>query len=354
MANTPKAVMDKINKDYPGALRLASDEFFIVVRVPTGVLAFDRLTGGGIAIGAFTEIYGEYSSLKSFLAIQAAVKFQKLFPDKRVMWVDAEGSFDGDWVSRAGVDMDMMDVIERPETGEAATEIMEIAMKSRGYCLFVVDSIAAMIPKRETEYDASEGVKAVGAAGRMNSATMRRLTRLNQNDCAFILINQVRDAIGVTFGDPSRPTGGRAIPFYAGQRIELRRGENIREEVTRIGTSGKNQKRKIIKSRVVNMTMRKDKTAPREGATGLMLWTPDKGEIDEQESLLILGMEDGIVTRAAASITIFPNSKKDKLSVRGWEEAKKQLKKNPKLSKRLRRKINERSEELGHLEIADE
>ena len=250
--------------------------------------------------------------------------------------------------------MDMVDVIERPETGEAATEILEVAMKSRGYSLFVVDSIAALTPQREIEYDASEGVKAVGAAGRMTSGMMRRLTRLNQNDSAFILINQVRDSIGVRFGDPSKPTGGRAIPYYDGQRIEFRRGENVREDINRIGISGKNQKRAIIKSRVVNMTMRKDKTAPREGATGLMLWTPDTGKIDEQESLLILGMEDGLVSRAASSITIFPNSKKNKTVIRGWNEAKKQLRKNTKLSKRLAKKINERSEELGHIERTDD
>ncbi len=271
-----------------------------------------------------------------------------------VMWIDAEGSFDSEWMERFGVDLDRLDVISRPSTGEAMTEIIEIAMMSRGYCLFVVDSIAALIPQRETEYDASEGDKAVGASGRMNSAMMRRLTRLNQNDTAIILINQVRDAIGVVFGDPSQPTGGRAIPFYDGQRIEFRRGENVSVERTRTGVGGKQQKRKTIVSRVVNMTMRKDKTAPRENATTLVLWQPSVGRIDEEESILILGMEDGIVKRDASSITFFPDSKKYRKVIRGWSAAKDHLRRDSKLRRRLRRRIVTRSEELGHISNVEE
>lgn len=351
---TVAQVMEKINAEFPGALKLASDEYFEIYRIPTGILAFDRLTGGGIAVGRYTEIFGQESTLKSFVAGCAVCQFMEAFPDKRVMWIDAEGSFDGKWMARFGIDLERLDVITSPDSGEATTEILEIAMKSRGYCLFVVDSIAALMPQRETEYEATEGEKAMGSAGKMTSAMMRRLTRLNQNDSAFILINQVRDSLGVTFGDPSKPTGGRAIPYYDGQRIEFRRGENIRADVKRTGTRGKQQNRTEIVSRVINMNMKKDKTAPREGVTAMVLWHMKEGVIDEEESLLIIGMEDGLVQRAAASITIFPDSKKHRIKVRGWDAAKDLLRTKKKLRKRLRRRIDAKSEELGHSNLEED
>lgn len=350
---TPAALVKKINKDFPGALKLASDEYFSIVRIPTGIVAFDRLTGGGIARGRITEIFGEFSALKSLIAGYSVASYQKEYDDQRVLWVDSEGSFDGEWMERLGIDLDALDVIARPESGEAMTEVIEVAMSSGGYSLIVVDSIAALMPKRESEYEATDGEKAMGAAGKMNSAMMRRLTRLNANDIAIILINQMRESFGVMFGDSSKPTGGRAIPYYAGQRIEFRRGENIRTAIKSTGVGGKQQDRKRITSRVINMNMKKDKTAPRENATGMMLWKPEEGIIDEEESLLILGMEDGIVKRAASAITIFPDSKKYKTEVRGWDAAKRVLQKNNKLKKRLRKRIDERSVELGKI-IVDE
>lgn len=348
-------VMNRINESYPGALRLASDPYFEIKRVPTGILAFDRLTGGGIPIGRYTEIYGHYSVLKSYISSCIVAAFQKEFPDKRVMWVDSEGSFDSSWTERIGVELDRLDVIAKPKTGETMTEIIEIAMLSRGYCLFVVDSIAALIPQRETEYEASDDSKAVGAAGRMTSRMMRRLTRLNQNDCAFILINQVRDAIGVMFGDPSKPTGGRAIPFYAGKRIEFRRGETIKKDIVQNGPGGKQQKRTEVVARIINMRVEKDKTSANESSTGILMWRPKDGQIDEEESLLILGMDDGLVKRAAASITIFPGSKKNEVKISGWDNAKKELQKNKKLRRMLHRRIQENTENMNrsHVLVAE-
>jgi len=339
--------MDQINAKHPGALRLANDPYFTIHRVPTGILAFDRLTGGGIPLGRYTEIYGNYSTLKSYISSVACAAFIKEFPDKRVMWVDSEGSFDSEWIERAGVDLDRIDVISKPRTGEAMTEILEIAMLSRGYCLFVVDSIASLMPQRETEYDAGEANKAVGSAGRMTSGMMRRLTRYNQNDCAFIMINQVRDAIGVVFGDPSKPTGGRAIPFYAGIRIDFRRGETIKKDVTLTGQGGKQQKRSETVARIINMRIEKDKTGSQENATSLIMWKPKEGEIDEEESILILGMSDGIVKRAASSITLLPDSKKYKTVVSGWDNAKKTLASNTKLRNRMIKLIQARTMELS-------
>ena len=345
-AMTPKEVMDSINKEYPGALRLASDDYFQIRWVPTGVLAFDRMTGGGIPLGRYTEIFGVESALKSLLATIAASRFQQEFPDKRVMWIDAEGSFDKKWVARWGVDMDRLDVIT-PDTGEQATAILEIAMLSRGYCLFIVDSIAAMTPQREVEYDAEDTTKAMGAAGRMTSQMMRRLTRLNHNDCAFILINQVRDSLGVMFGDPAKPTGGRAIPFYAGLRIQNTGGETLKKDVERYKVGGGKGKQRKTEARVISMRVRKDKVGSNEDNTGSILWYPNEGRIDEEESLLLLGIADDIVIRSGPSVRIKfgAGEKKVDQSFKGWANAKEWLRKNPKIARRMALKISKKTAE---------
>lgn len=346
IAMTPKEVMDKINQDYPGSLRLASDDYFQIRWVPTGILSFDRMTGGGIPLGRYTEIYGIESALKSLLATIAASKFQQEFPSKRVMWIDAEGSFDKKWVSRWGVDMDRLDVIT-PDTGEQATAILEIGMLSRGYCLFVVDSIAAMTPQREVEYDAEDTAKAMGAAGRMTSQMMRRLTRLNHNDSAFLLINQVRDQLGVMFGDTVKPTGGRAIPFYAGLRIQNTGGETVKKDVERYKVGGGKGKVKKLEARVISMRVRKDKVGPNEDSTGQILWYPNKGRIDEEESILLLGIADGLVTRTGPTVKIKFGTKKKGVdqSFNGWDNAKEWLRKNPKVAKRLSDRIAKKTAE---------
>lgn len=337
---TPEAIRDAINQDFPGAIRLASEEYFKIKWVPTGVLAFDRLTGGGIPLGRYTEIYGQESTLKSVMASIAVAKFQQEFPERRCMWINSEQSFDKDWVARWGVDLDNLDVVS-PDTGEQSTRILEMGMLSRGYSLFVVDSIAALAPQREIEYEAEDTAKAMGASGRMTSQMMRRLTRLNQNDSAVLLINQTRDRLGVMFGDPSAPTGGRAIPFYAGLRIEARKGETINKEYKIMVVGGKESKRKVAESRVVTFRVIKDKVGPHEGKVQQVLWDPINGRFDVSESLLLLGIQDGYVKRSGTSVRFSFGSKKKKVehSVSGWGAAKTYLTQNPKAADKLERLI---------------
>lgn len=346
---TPAQVLTEINAKFPGKLIRGSDESLRIRRVSTGFLAFDRLTGGGVPLGRYSEFYGEESTLKSTTASIIVAAFQNQYPDKRVMWFDAEGSLDPSWMERFGVDLERLDVIPRPDVGEAVTHISEIAMKSKAYCLIVIDSVAALIPGLETEYEPRDVNKAMGAAGRMNSAMLRRLTRLLDEDISVILINQMRDAIGgMMFGDPARPTGGRAIKYYMGHRIEFRQGETQKTEVPVFGAGGTKKKRRVTTARVVNLRMVKDKCGPRENQVASVLWHPDSGSIDEEESILAIGIEDGIVARNAQTITFYPNKKKLKQNVTGWNAAKQYLDKNEKMSSRLRKAITRRSAELGH------
>lgn len=339
-----KFLNDKFGSE---VIRRGSDSELIIERCPTGILSFDRLLGGGIPERRYSEIYGEWSVLKSLLATYGAAGFQNKYPDKRILWIDSEQSFDPQWVERAGLDVDGVDVVN-PEYGEQATEVMVGAARSDGYSLVVVDSIAALIPLRELEYDPREGDKAVGAIGRLTSSMMRRLTPFLKNGITVIIINQMRDTIGGgMFAETSKPTGGRAIAFYAGVRVELRRGENKRDTEQVQIAGGSKGKRSILKSRVVNMRVIKDKCGPREGSIQSLLWHQRQGVIDVEDALLTLGIEDGIVTRNAASVTLFPNSKKYKHSVRGWDAAKEYLEEHEKVAQRLERRISKRSLELG-------
>jgi recombination protein RecA len=346
VAGTITQVIHDLNVKYPGAIRLGTDESLKIQRIPTGVIAVDVLLGGGIACERYTEIYGQYSVLKSVLCLIAAAQFLEHFEDRKIALVDAEGSFDSHWAQKFGVDLDRMDVI-RPNTGEWLTGILDKIIPTEEYSLIIIDSVAALTPQRELEYEAEEVEKAMGASGRMTSSMMRRITRLlSKHHTTIIIVNQMRDSLGgFTFGDPSKPTGGRAIPYYAGQRIECRRGEQVTKEVTITGPGGKQLKRKRVVGRVINLRMEKDKTGSRESTTAALLWHNDTGQIDEEESLLILGMEHRFVSRAAASITLFPNSSKNRHGVNGWDNAKVFLRENPKVARRLRRLILER--ELG-------
>lgn len=340
-ASSSEDVMTMINSTYgAGTMVRGTDPSLVLTRVPTGIIAFDVLLGGGIAKGRFTEFYGTYSSLKSFMGAAAVASFQQEFPELRCCWIDSEGSYTEKWMQHFGIDTEMLDVVY-PPTGETATAIVEAQLKSKGYSLYVIDSITALMPTRETEYVPEEGDKAMGAAGKMTSAMMRRLQRLIKNDATVILINQVRDNIGVMFGDASKPTGGRAIPFYAGQRVEFKRGENLSVESSSLTVGGKPSKRKKVESRVVNLRVEKDKTGGQEGAMASLLWWPKKGEIDEEESLLILGIETGCIGRAGASVTFFPDSSKNKQNVRGWDAAKELIGSDISLRGKLRKRIME-------------
>ncbi len=341
-----KDSLEEVLKKYN--VRKASDAYYQLRRVPTGCLAFDRLIGGGLPLGRYTEVYGQQSVLKTTIAARAVSAFQKAFLDTEILWIDSEGSYDPAWMGLHGVDNDRVSII-KTDTGEDTIEVVDVAMQSRAFSLFVIDSISALTPTRELEYDPQDDSKAMGAAGKMTSQMMRRWTRhLDNEHNAMYIINQQRDKIGVSFGDPSVTTGGRAIPYYAGVRVELRNGEKQREDVVRTAPgSGKGTKRRIVVSRTINMRVEKDKCGPRENATqALLLDTRDVPFIDEEDSILTIGIEDGLVERNGAKVTLFPGSSREH-SVQGWDNAKRYLVEHDKIRSRLRRRIVKKSVGLG-------
>jgi recombination protein RecA len=314
MANKVEEVRLEINKIMKkDVLGYASDEKYRITRISTGCLTLDLLLGGGVARGRFTELFGNYSTLKTYTSLRTIASAQKR--DLGCMFVDAEHSFDPEWAEKLGVNLKRLLVIT-PEYGEQTIDAVEAAIRSNEFGVIVIDSVAALIPKPELEQSAEK--EQMGVMGKMMSKMMRRLNAANQQT-AVIMINQIREKIGIVWGKPETTTGGRALPFYAGQRVEFRRAEKIKEKDKIVGYK-------------VTIRIEKDKTGPNVERVGQITYLTGTG-IDVAEELLTLGEIGGFVTKRGASYSLGAKS------FHGRETAKRYLSGSKVARKKLRRKI---------------
>lgn len=204
--------------------------------IPTGSLAVDVALGvGGLPRGRIVEIYGPESSGKTTLALHAIANAQKL--GGNAVLIDAEHAFDPQYGRKLGIDMDRL-WVSQPDYGEQALDIAEALIASNAVDIIVVDSVAALVPRAELEGEM--GDSQMGLLARMMSKAMRKLTAAaNKSRTCIVMINQVREKIGVMFGNPETTTGGRALKFFASQRIEVRRTQQIKEGEESIGVGAK-------------------------------------------------------------------------------------------------------------------
>jgi recombination protein RecA len=204
--------------------------------IPTGSLAVDVALGvGGLPRGRIVEIYGPESSGKTTLALHAIANAQKL--GGNAVLIDAEHAFDPSYGKRLGIDMDRL-WVSQPDFGEQALDIAETLIASNAVDIIVVDSVAALVPRAELEGEM--GDTQVGLLARMMSKALRKLTAAaNRSRTCLVMINQVREKIGVMFGNPEVTTGGRALKFFASQRIEVRRTQQIKEGEESIGVGAR-------------------------------------------------------------------------------------------------------------------
>ena len=204
--------------------------------IPTGSLAVDVALGvGGLPRGRIVEIYGPESSGKTTLALQAIAQAQKL--GGTAVLIDAEHAFDPQYGRKLGIDMDRL-WVSQPDYGEQALDIAESLIHSNAVDIIVVDSVAALVPKAELEGEM--GDQQMGLLARMMSKALRKLTAAsNRSRTCLVMINQVREKIGVMFGNPETTTGGRALKFFASQRIEVRRTAQIKEGEESIGVGAR-------------------------------------------------------------------------------------------------------------------
>src|SRR5574344_1963459 len=225
-------------------MRLGEQPHVDVDVVPSGSLLLDQALGvGGFPKGRIVEIYGPESSGKTTLALEAVAQAQK--KGGRAAYIDAEHAIDPEYAAKLGVDIDEL-ILSQPDSGEQALEIVEMLAQSGAIDVIVVDSVAALVP--QAELDGVMEDNQVGLQARLMSKAMRKLAGiLAKTNCLVIFINQLREKVGVMYGNPETTTGGRALKFYASIRLDLRRADAIKNGSEIIGNS---VKIKVVKNKV--------------------------------------------------------------------------------------------------------
>lgn len=236
----------EIEKQYGkgSIMRLGDAAKIDVDAIPSGSLLLDKALGvGGYPRGRIIEIYGPESSGKTTLALHAIAQVQK--QGGRAAFIDAENAIDPVYARNLDVNIDDL-ILSQPDSGEQALEICEMLIKSGAIDLIVVDSVAALVP--QAELDGIMGDSTIGLQARLMSKAMRKLAGvMNKTRCTVIFINQLREKIGVIYGNPETTTGGRALKFYASIRIEIRKGEPIKQGTEIIGNK---TNIKVVKNKV--------------------------------------------------------------------------------------------------------
>jgi len=291
-----------------------------VPAIPTGSIALDLALGiGGIPRGRVVEIYGPESSGKTTLTLSIIAQAQKR--KGSAAFIDAEHAFDSTYAKKLGVNLDDL-LISQPDTGEQALEITEMLVRSNAVDVIVIDSVAALVPKAEIEGDM--GASHMGLQARLMSQALRKLTGIiSKSNCSLIFINQLRDKIGVMFGNPETTPGGRALKFYSSVRLDIRRIAQIKRGEEAVG----NRVRvKVVKNKVA---------APFKQAEFDLMF--DEG-ISAIGSILDVA-ETLEITRQSGSWILFGEEKLGQ----GRENAKAFLRENPKVLKDIESQIQEKS-----------
>ena len=313
------AVLAQIEKTYgKGAImKLGEDAGNTDIEViPTGCLSLDLALGiGGLPRGRMIEIYGPESSGKTTVALQAIAEAQKL--GGVAAFVDAEHALDPVYAKKLGVNLDDL-YVSQPDTGEQALDIVDALVRSSAVDIIVVDSVAALTPKAEIEGDM--GDSHVGLQARLMSQALRKLTAIvNKSKTCVVFINQLREKVGVMFGNPEVTPGGKALKFYASVRIDIRKTDILKDTE---GAAGNRTRAKVVKN----------KLAPpfRQAEFDIMY-----GEGVSQEGCLIdLGVQYDIIKKSGAWF-----SYNDQKVANGREKMRQFLKDNPELSKEIEEKI---------------
>ena len=284
--------------------------------IPSGSLLIDKVLGvGGYPRGRIIEIFGPESSGKTTLALHAIAECQKL--GGQAAFVDAEHAIDPNYARNLGVNIDNL-ILSQPDSGEQALEIVEMLAQSDAFDIIVVDSVAALVP--QAELDGEMGDQTVGLQARLMSKALRKIAGiLNHHECTVIFINQLREKVGVIYGNPETTTGGRALKFYASVRIDIRRSEAIKDGSDVVGNT---VTVKIVKNKVA---------PPFKNCKVDIIY--GKG-ISQTGEILDLGVELGILKRVGAWYEYDGNR-----FANGRENGKVYLEQHPELRKELSDKI---------------
>ncbi|MGP1413638.1 MAG: recombinase RecA [Bacillales bacterium] len=282
----------------------------------SGSILLDEALGiGGYPKGRIIEIFGPESSGKTTLALTAIAETQK--KGGLCAFIDAEQSIDPIYAQNLGVDIDKL-ILSQPDSGEQALQIVEMLAKSGAFSLIVVDSVAALVPQAEAEGLMEDN--SIGLLARLMSKALRKITAvLNKGNCTVIFLNQLREKVGVIYGNPEVTTGGRALKFYSSVRIDIRRVEQIKNNTNIIGNT-------------VNIKIVKNKVAPpfRNCKVDIIY-----GEgISKEGELLDIGVQLGVIKKSGSWYEVF----NDRIG-QGRNTAKQFLKENPEIYKNIKNEV---------------
>ena len=313
--------LKQIEKQYgKGSIMKLGDRTNVDVDViSSGSISIDYCLGvGGFPKGRIIEIYGQESSGKTTLALQAIAECQK--SGGRAAFIDAEHAIDPKYAKALGVSIDDL-ILSQPDSGEQALEITEVLVKSGAIDLIVIDSVAALVP--QAELDGEMGDQNVGLHARLMSKAMRKLAgAMSTHNCCAIFINQLREKVGVMFGNPETTTGGRALKFYSSIRVEVRKSEAIKTGTEIIGNK-------------VNIKVAKNKVAaPFKTATVEIYYGEGISHLSE---VIQLGVDLDIIEKSGAWFSY----KGEKIG-QGKEAVRNYLKNNPEIDKEITAAIKEK------------
>lgn len=299
---TPDALEKLVNKRYgAGTMMRASNPALQITRIPTGILSLDKHMKGGLPRGRHIEIYGNFGICKTYVANHIIATAQTM--GLNCSYLDAEGTWDPVFAAQTGPGVDLESLLFPPniESGNRAIDLMEVLIRSETQDIIVLDSIAALLPKAELE-SSMEDTSYGTAQALLMSKAMRKLTSAMNSvrrKPILIYINQTRTAVGVMFGDPTVTSGGRAMGFYAGMRLELVRAGSIKKKAKVVAIdTGVLSKKDVIRGHRVAVRIKKDKTGGAlESSQTTFVFDYQTANIDPVEDIIYCGLLTGMVVK---------------------------------------------------------
>ena len=328
-----ETALSQIEKQFGkgSVMKLGDFSAMSVEAIPTGALSLDVALGiGGIPRGRIIEVYGPESSGKTTLTLHMIAEAQKMGGE--AAFIDAEHALDPVYAKHLGVDIDNL-IVAQPDTGEQALEIAEALVRSGALDIIVVDSVAALVPK--AEIDGDMGDSHIGLQARLMSQALRKLAgAINKSKCVIVFINQLREKVGIMFGNPETTTGGRALKYYSSVRLDIRKIENLKQDGEVVGNRARV---KVVKNKV----------APpfREAEFDIMY---GKG-ISKEGNIVDLGVNLDIIEKSGSWFSY------DGTRIgQGRENVKRYLIENPEIMKEIENKIRDNFSQAFEKSLADD